>query len=147
MRLIPVWVLLYALGIGFALLFWGLATFWGLGLDSNLLSGIAYNITEIASIGITVTPMAGFAALFVGFILLLIRGTFSAGRVVSLIGIWLYYIAALGLVLVASMVWVSQDFRLDSTFLPSLLTAAFVFLLGFFIMRKLNRLQAEYFEY
>jgi hypothetical protein len=76
MRLIPLWVLLYAVVLGLALMFWGLATFWGLGLDSNLLSGIAYDITEIASIGIMVTPMAGLAVLFAGFVLLLIRGTF-----------------------------------------------------------------------
>jgi hypothetical protein len=147
MRLMWLWVLLYAIVIGLALFCWGIANFWGLSEGTYHPQGIALDIGQSASFGSIFTTIAGFAVLFAGFILLLIPSKFSAGRVVSVIGICFYYIAALAVVLAASIDWASRDFRLNSPFLPALLTAAVVFFLGFLIMRKLRRLQAEYFEY
>jgi len=99
MRLMWLWVLLYALGIGFLLVFLSLAM--SLNLAMHPPSGIAYDIGGIAVVVGLLTPAVGFLVCLAGIILLLIRRTVAAGRVVSLIGLGFYYAAASAVVAAA----------------------------------------------
>ena len=99
MRLMWLWVLLYAvvIGLGLGLMGFGMAMASAIGSASNpdVVIGVP---PALACIFLT---MVGFLALIAGMIFLLIRRTVAAGRVVSLIGLGFYYIAALGLILSA----------------------------------------------
>jgi hypothetical protein len=130
------WVLLYAIGAGFILL---VCAFFTVLLPGHyLVSVIASKIWYISFMIALIALMCGFWVLIAGFVLLLIRSKFSAGRVVSLIGMWVYYIAALGFFLAAAMsegkFWENIGFAFAIVVVP-------VFLPGFFIMRKFRRLQ------
>jgi hypothetical protein len=133
MRFIPAWVLLYGFVLGCAMLYMGFAT--AFGLSDFRLMVFVWSVT-----------LAGAVVLLAGFILLLIPSKFSAGRVLSVIGICLYYVAALGIILATSI----YGYRYWETWeivVFIIATAVCVGLPGFLITRKLNRLQAEYFEY
>ena len=133
MRRMWLWVLLYAILVGFILFFAGF--FVGLYLGMSPPRGIAYDIGQIASMGSISAVFTGFVVFIAGFVLLLRRGKFSVGRLVSLIGIWVYYIAALGVVLAVAM---SED-PPWAIVVFTLAIAVLVGLPGFFITRTLRR--------
>lgn len=136
MRRMWLWVLLYALWIGFILLFFGMVG-WG-----PPLSGIAGDIRQIAVMVGGGAALGGFVVCLAGMILLLIRRTVAVGRVVSLIGIGFSYVAALAFVLASfapellSPSWGSLEVISSYIFIA----AVFIGLPGFFIMRKLRHL-------
>jgi hypothetical protein len=101
MRRMWLWVLIYAFGVGFMLFFLAFGTGWQ--LDMHPPSGIAYDIGQIAMWVGFWTPMGGFLVCLAGMVLLLIRRTVAAGRVVSLIGLGCYYVAALAVVITIVM--------------------------------------------
>jgi len=145
MRRMWLWVLLYAIGAGIIMLFMGL--FMGLGLGEEVRpsapSVIAFDIGEIALLVGMCAPLVGFWVFIAGIIFLLIRGRSAAGRVASLIGMGFYYVAAFGIVLAASMLWVLCGFSPDC-FLYMIvfaIVAACVVLPGVLIARKFRRLQ------
>jgi hypothetical protein len=137
MRLIPLWVILYAIILGPALSIPGFWLFVEFAFSYS--NRIAWDVGQIASIVSILLVMAGFWVLFSGFVLLLKSGKFSSGRVVSLIGIWAYYIAALGVVLAGAMYGYQRLETWEIVIIPA--SAVCVFLLGFFIMRKFRCLQ------
>jgi hypothetical protein len=156
MRRMWLWVLLYAIVLGLVLLFMGVGALLGLALFSpgsaalNALlspgsSPLAIVIGVAAGgIGVLAT-MVGFLALIAGMIFLLIRRTVAVGRVVSLIGIGLYHLAALGIVLAASMIMSTGGSSpwniVVFTLLAILAAAVIVFLPAFFMTRTLMRAQ------
>jgi uncharacterized membrane protein len=73
-------------------------------------------------------------------ILLLIRRTVAAGRVVSVVGIGLYHVAALGVVAATSVMWVMSGFG-SNIILVYAIVAVMVVLPGVFIFRRLRRAQ------
>ena len=84
--------------------------------------------------------MGGFLALIVGAILFIIHAKSVAGRVVSLIGIGLYHIAALGVVMATSAIWVLRGFAPEVIYVYAIV-AVFVVLPGVLIARRLRRAQ------
>ena len=132
MRLMWLWVLLYALGAGFILAVWILVT--GLGTGHHPVSDIASKIGAISFMVALIATLCGFWVLIAGWILLLIRRKFSAGRVVSLIGIGLYYLSALGHILADTTVGNPAFGGVNAVFL-----VAFIGVPGFFITRTLLR--------
>jgi len=151
MRLMWLWVLLYALGIGLILFIIGLFTALCCGeveTPSGIVitqNGTAYDIWLIAAMVAFIAPVCGFLVFIPGTILLLIRRKFSAGRVVSLIGIGLYHLAALGVVLAGAMqsamsVGSPWDIVIAIA-IYILVMAVIVALPAFFIIRKFRRLQ------
>jgi hypothetical protein len=134
MRHMWLWVLVYAIGAGFILL---VCAFFTVLLPGHyLISDIVSKIWRISYMVGLVTTLCGFWVLIAGFVLLLIRGKFSAGRLVSLVGIGFYYLAALGFFLAGTVSWTPAR----GTFIAFVL-AACVCLLGFFLMRTLRRAQ------
>ena len=141
MRLMWLWIILYALGIGWLLVYLAFGIAWGLGMNPP--SGIASDIVNIAGGVGLLTPMAGFLVCFAGMIFLLIRRTVAAGRVVSLIGLGFYYVAALGVVVAGTMpdLSPSREFSAGGTAFFVFLLAVPVGLPAFFITRTLIRAQ------
>ncbi len=138
MRLTWLWVLLYALGAGFMLLLMGFRYSFGFALA--YFHGTASDIGQSASSVALFAPMLGILVLIAGFILLLIRGKFSAGRILSLVGTSVYYVAALG-VIVAAAIFITLT-RNPSWWVDALFTLATVVIVGlpgFFITRALRR--------
>ena len=138
MRLMWLWILLYALGIGYLLVFLAFGIGWGVGMDPP--SGIAYDIGNIACYVGLLTPIAGFLVCFAGMILLLIRRTVAVGRVVSLIGLGFYYVAASAVVLEFSMGMLPPN-EFSTGWLIGFIAflAVVVGLPGFFMTRTLRR--------
>jgi len=142
MRLMWLWVLLYALGAGFIMPITGFIIMLGLSevahpsiIAIDIIGGIGFGLAFLAAMG-------GFWVLIAGIISLLKRGRFAKGRVVSLIGIRIYYVGAFGIVLASSVFWFFCDFSLECFWvLYYYFIAAVVILPGFFIMRKFRRLQ------
>jgi drug/metabolite transporter (DMT)-like permease len=135
------WVLLYAIGAGSILLVSGFLTPLGLGeirpstIASDIVGGIGCGLAFFAA-------LVGFWILFAGMILLLNRSKFAKGRKISLIGIWFYFVGAFGIALAGSVFWFYCDFSPGClSILLYYVIAAVVILPGFFIMRKLRRLQ------
>ena len=139
MRLMWLWVFLYATGIGLMLFFLAFAIWWG--LDMNPPIGIAYDIGQIAAKVGFFAPMGGFLALIAGMVFLLIRRTVAAGRVVTLIGLGFYYVAALGVVVAGTMSELSpsREFSAGGTAFIVFLVAVPVGLPAFFMTRTLRR--------
>jgi nitrate reductase gamma subunit len=110
------------------------------GFALSYFHGTAADIGQGASSVALIAPMVGVLVLIAGVILLLIRAKFSAGRMVSLVGTWIYYFSLLALV-VAAVLFInlsgSQSWWRDAVF--TFATAVFVVLPGFFITRALNR--------
>jgi hypothetical protein len=137
MRFMWLWVLLYALVVGFLLAFLGFTM--GFSLATNNPGGIFLAIGIIANIVCIFAVMVGFLVFIAGFILLLIRGKFAKGRVLSLIGIGFYYVAALGLIL---QVYTSPLWGLLWEIVVTIIAiVVFVGLPGFFITRSLRQAQ------
>jgi hypothetical protein len=84
--------------------------------------------------------MGGFLALITGMILLLVRGKSGVGRVVSLVGIGLYHVAALGVVTATAVVWLLHGFGPEVVYVFAVV-AFLVVLPGVFIFRGLRRAQ------
>jgi hypothetical protein len=133
------WVLLYALVVGTVLLNVGT------GIKYCLVEvqphDTAYDIQQLASTVCIWALVVSFLVFFVGIIVLLVRSTSAAGRVVSLIGMGFYYVAASGIVLAVAISggWPSE------ILVFILAIAVVVGLPGFFITRKFRQLQeAEY---
>ena len=108
MRLTWLWVLLYGVILGLVLFFLGLSL--GLGFAFNLMGGTTGDIGGFSSELALFATMGGFVALIVGAILFIIHSKSVLGRVLSLIGIGLYHVAALGVVMAASVIWVERGF-------------------------------------
>jgi hypothetical protein len=134
MRRMWLWVLLYALGIGITLFSIGFIFFIIYVVSSA--GGTAYDNGVNAGIGSIFVTIVGFLALIAGMVFLLIQRTVAAGRVVTLIGLGFYYVAALGVVLAMAMAggnfWEDIGFGLAIIIVP-------VGLPGFFITRTLLR--------
>jgi nitrate reductase gamma subunit len=138
MRLMWLWVLLYALGAGFMLLLMGFI--FTLGFALSYFHGIAADVGQGASSVALIAPMVGVLVLIAGFILLLIRGKFQAGRMVSLVGTYIYYFALLALIVAAIIFMIltgSPSWWQHAAFTAA--TVVIVVLPGFFITRELIR--------
>jgi hypothetical protein len=138
MRLMWLWVLLYTIVAGFMLLLMGFRFTFGFAL--SYFHGTAADIGQGAGSVALFAPMVGVLVLIAGVILLLIHGKFQAGRMVSLVGTWIYYFSLLALV-VAAVIFIilssSPSWWRDAVF--TFATAVFVVLPGFFITRALSR--------
>jgi hypothetical protein len=134
MRLMWLWVLLYAIVLGLILLI--------LGLFAE--SGPEGGVTGIRVIVGLVSVVAALGGLVVGIMggIFLARGTVAQGKAVSLFGIWLYYIAAFGIIL-ASFMSENSSFGTPTVEIVvlTIFVAVFVGLPGFFLMRTLQRAQ------
>jgi len=84
------------------------------------------------------TSMGGFLALIVGAILFIIHAKSVTGRVLSLVGIGLYHVAALGVVIAASVVWLLNGFGSEIAVVFAII-AVVVVLPGVFLFRRLRR--------
>jgi hypothetical protein len=84
--------------------------------------------------------MGGFLALVTGMILLLVRAKSVAGRVVTLVGIGLYHVAALGVVTATAVVWLLHGFGPEIVIVFAII-AVLVVLPAVFIFRILRRAQ------
>jgi len=138
MRLMWLWVLLYGLVAGAALFLLGLAL--TLGFAFGYSGGTGGDIGEFGSGLAIFTSMGGFLALVTGMILLLVRGKSGAGRVVSLVGIGLYHVAALGVVVATAVVWLLHGFGPEIIYVFAIV-ALLVVLPGVFMFRRLRRAQ------
>ena len=138
MRFMWFWVLLYGLVAGVVLFFLGLALV--LGFAFGYSGGTGGDIGEFGSGLALFTSVGGFLALITGMILLLVRAKSGAGRVVSLVGIGLYHVAALGVVMATSVIWVLRGFVPEITIVFAIV-AVFVVMPGVFIALKLRRVQ------
>jgi hypothetical protein len=138
MRLMWLWVLLYGLVAGAVLFLLGLAL--TLGFAFGYSGGAGGDIGGFGSELALFTSAGGFVVLIAGMILLLIRRTVTAGRVVSMVGIGLYHVAALGVVTASAVVWVLRGF--DSyVIIVYALVAMVVVLPAVFMFRSLRRAQ------
>jgi hypothetical protein len=138
MRFMWLWVLLYALGAGFMLLLMGFI--FTLGFALSYFHGIAADVGQGAGSVALVAPMVGVLVLIAGFILLLLSGKFQAGRIVSLVGTYVYYFSLLALI-VAAVIYIilsaSPHWWQHAAFTAA--TVVIVVLPGFFITRELIR--------
>lgn len=136
MRLMWLWVLIYALGAGFILL--GMWLFGGLASESVPVRSVPISISrDIIGpvywyVGLSVLPI-GFFVLIAAMILL--RHTVAVGRIVSLIGLGMYYLV--GLLSVLSSIF-SEYLPLEFI-VPILIMAVVIGLPGFFMTRTLLR--------
>lgn len=135
MRLMWLWVLLYALVIGFLLFTMGIVL--GIGYTYSHPSSVSANIAKTACLIILVVTVGGFFAFLVGIISLLVRGKVVASLVAILTGIGLYHVAAAGVVVAAAISWEPPW----ETLVLILVTAVIASLPGFFIARILRRAQ------
>jgi hypothetical protein len=138
MRFMWLWLLLYGLVAGAALFGLGLAL--TLGFAFGYSGGPGGDVGGFGSGLALFTSAGGFLALVAGMILLLIRRTVAAGRVVSVVGIGLYHVAALGVVAATSVVWVVSGFG-SNIILVYAIVAVMVVLPGVFIFLRLRRAQ------
>jgi len=138
MRLMWLWVLLYGLVAGAVLFGLGLAL--TLGFAFGYSGGAGGDFGGFGSELALFTSMGGFLALVAGMILLIIRRTVAAGRVVSLVGIGLYHVAALGVVVAASIIWVLSGFGPEIIYVFAIV-AVVVVLPAVFMFRRLRRAQ------
>ena len=137
MRLMWLWVFLYAVIVGLILLILG-------AFAASGPTGAVTGIRKVVGSVCGYVTLGGFLVCFAGMIFLLIRRTVAAGRVVSLIGLGFYYIAAFGIFLAAFM---SQDSSFE---IPNMLWLNIPFMIffavvvglpAFFITRTLIRAQ------
>jgi len=138
MRFMWLWVLLYGLVAGVVLFGLGLAL--TLGFAFTFVGGAGGDVGGFGSGLALFTSAGGFLALLTGMILLLVRGKSGAGRVVSAVGIGLYHVAALGVVVAASVVWLLHGFGPEIAVVFAII-AVMVVLPGVFIFRRLRRAQ------
>ena len=136
MRFMWFWGLLYGLVAGAALFLLGLALV--LGFAFGYSGGTGGDIGGLGSGLALFTSAGGFLALVTGMILLLVRRKSVAGRVVSLVGIGLYHVAALGVVVAASVVWLLHGFGPEIAVVFAII-ALLVVLPGVFMVRRLRR--------
>ena len=136
MRLMWLWVLLYGVVAGLALFLLGLAL--TLGFAFGYSGGTGGDVGGFGSGLALFTSAGGFLALVTGMILLLVRRKSVAGRVVSLVGIGLYHVAALGVVVAASVVWLLHGFGPEIAVVFAII-ALLVVLPGVFMVRRLRR--------
>jgi hypothetical protein len=139
MRFMALWVLLYAIGVGIMLVVIAFGIGWSLDMHPPI--GIAYDIGSNAAWVGLLTPVAGFLVCLAGMILLLIRRTVAAGRVVSLIGLGLYYVAALAVILEVGIYAFTRPGSPWGLVGYIVLIAVVVGLPAFFITRTLLRAQ------
>jgi hypothetical protein len=138
MRLMWLWLLLYGIVLGLVLFFLGLAL--GLGFAFSYSGGTGGNIGELGSRLALFTSMGGFLALVTGAILFIIHARSVAGRVLSLVGIGLYHVAALGVVMATVVVWLLHGFGPEVVYVFAIV-ALLVVLPGVFMFRRLRRAQ------
>jgi hypothetical protein len=136
MRLMWLWVLLYGLVVGAALFGLGLAL--TLGFAFGYSGGTGGDVGGFGSGLALFTSAGGFLALVAGMILLLIRRTVAAGRVVSVVGIGLYHVAALGVVVATAVVWLLHGFGSEIAVVFAII-AVLVVLPAVFMFRRLRR--------
>jgi len=138
MRFMWLWVLLYGIVAGAALFFLGLALV--LGFAFGYSGGTGGDIGGFGSELALFTSTGGFLALIAGMILLLVRRKSALGRVLSLVGIGLYHVAALGVVVAASVVWLLRGFGPEVICVYAIV-AFLVVLPAVFMFRRLRRAQ------
>jgi len=138
MRFMWLWVLLYGIVAGAALFFLGLALV--LGFAFGYSGGTGGDIGGFGSELALFTSTGGFLALIAGMILLLVRRKSALGRVLSLVGIGLYHVAALGVVVAASVVWLLRGFGPEVIYVYAIV-AFLVVLPAVFMFRRLRRAQ------
>jgi hypothetical protein len=130
------WVLLYAIVLGPVLFGLGLAL--TLGFAFGYSSGIGSDIGGLGSGLALYTSMGGFLALVAGAILFIIHAKSVAGRWVSMVGIGLYQVAALGVVMAVSVVWLLHGFGPEIAVVLAIV-ALLVVLPGVFMFQRLRR--------
>jgi len=138
MRFMWLWVLFYGLVAGVVLFLLGLAL--TLGFAFGYSGGSGGDVGGLGSGLALFTSAGGFLALITGMILLLVRGKSGAGRVVSLVGIGLYHVAALGVVVATAVVWLLHGFTPPVIYVYAVV-AVWVVLPGVFMFRRLRRAQ------
>jgi len=138
MRFMWLWVLFYGLVAGVVLFFLGLAL--TLGFAFGYSGGSGGDVGGLGSGLAMFTSAGGFLAFVTGMILFLVRGRSAAGRVVSLVGIGLYHVAALGVVAAASVIWLLRGFSPPVIYVFAMV-AVWVVLPGVFMFRRLRRAQ------
>jgi hypothetical protein len=138
MRYMWLWVLLYAIVLGLVLFGLGLAL--TLGFAFGYSGGAGGDVGGFGGGLALYTSMGGFLALIVGAILFIIHAKSVTGRVLSLVGIGLYHVAALGVVVAASVVWLLHGFGPEIAVVFAIV-ALLVVLPGVFIFRRLRRAQ------
>jgi hypothetical protein len=138
MRYMWLWVLLYAIVLGLVLFGLGLAL--TLGFAFGYSGGAGGDVGGFGGGLALYTSMGGFLALIVGAILFIIHAKSVTGRVLSLVGIGLYHVAALGVVVAASVVWLLHGFGPEIVIVFAIV-AVVVVLPGVFMFRRLRRLQ------
>ena len=134
MRLMWLWVFLYAVIVGLILLILG-------AFAASGPTGAVTGIRKVVGSVCGYVTLGGFLVCFAGMIFLLIRRTVAAGRVVSLIGLGFYYVAALGVVVAGTMSELSpsREFSAGGTAFIVFLVAVPVGLPAFFMTRTLRR--------
>ena len=105
------------------------------------MTGIADDIGEVTAHLILFGVLIGFLVCLAGMILLLIRHTVAVGRLISLIGLGFYYLAAIGDVLCYSLYITEQRITPQDIVISTLITAVVVGLPAFFMTRTLIRAQ------
>ena len=138
MRFMWLWVLFYGLVAGVVLFLLGLAL--TLGFAFGYSGGSGGDVGGLGSGLALFTSAGGFLALITGMILLLVRGKSGAGRVVSLVGIGLYHVAALGVVVATAVIWLLHGFSPQVIYVYAII-AVFVILPAVFMARRLRRAQ------
>jgi len=138
MRFMWLWVLFYGLVAGVVLFFLGLAL--TLGFAFGYSGGTGGDVGGLGSGLAMFTSAGGFLALITGMILLLVRGKSGAGRVVSLVGIGLYHVAALGVVVATAVIWLLHGFTPQVIYVYVII-AVLVVLPAVFMFRRLRRAQ------
>jgi len=138
MRFMWLWVLLYGIVVGLALFLLGLAL--TLGFAFGYSGGTGGDIGGFGSGLALFTSMGGFLALVTGAILFIIHARSIAGRVLSLVGIGLYHVAALGVVMATVVVWLLHGFGPEVVYVFAIV-ALLVVLPGVFMFRRLRRAQ------
>jgi len=138
MRLMWLWALLYGIVAGPVLFLMGLALV--LGFAFGYSGGTGGDVGGFGSGLALFTATGGFLALITGMILLLVRRKSAVGRVVSLVGIGLYHVAALGVVVATAVIWLLHGFTPQVIYVYAII-AVFVILPAVFMFRRLRRAQ------
>lgn len=135
MRLMWLWVLLYALVIGFLLFIVGIVL--EIGYDYSHPSSVSANIAKTACLITILMTVGGFFAFLVGIISLLVHGKVVASLVATLTGIGFYHVAAAGVIVTAAISWEPPW----ETLVLIAVTAVIASLPAFFIARTLRQAQ------
>lgn len=135
MRLMWLWVLLYGIAAGLALFLLGLAL--TLGFAFGYSGGTGGDVGGFGSGLAMFASMGGFVALVAGAIFLLFRAKSVAGRVLSLVGIGLYHVAALGVVTATAVVWLLRGFGPEIVYVFAIVVLLVV-LPAVFMFRRLR---------